>query len=142
MPRLFVVKGPPGSGKGKTVRQVYKNLLAKFRDAKKELCHRSTNGRDVCVVLNISGTIIGIESNNHPKDRTEISLKLFSSKRCDVIVCTTLTSGITVDAVKHRFADRELTWIDLPTPPSMPAREKACHAKADEISHAVCALLK
>src|SRR5579859_3557450 len=127
MPRLFVVKGRPRSGKGKTVRQVYKKLLATFPDAKVKLCQRLADRHDICAVLNIGGTMIGIESNNHPKDRTERSLKLFSSERCDVIVCATLTRGSTVEAVKNRFAEREITWLHLPKP----ARDKACRAKAD-----------
>jgi len=142
MPRLFAVKGRPCSGKGKTVRKVYKKLLATFPDAEHKLCQRSADRRDICAVLNIDGTMIGIESNNHPKDRTERSLKLFVTKRCDVIVCATLTRGSTVEAVKNGFAEREITWLHLPKPASMSAREKACRAKADEIFHEVCAILK
>jgi hypothetical protein len=142
MPRLFAVKGRPRSGKGKTVRKVYKKLLATFPDAKVKLCQRSANGRDLSAVLKIGGTMIGIESDNHPKDRTERSLKLFSSKRCDVIVCATLTRGSTVEAVKNGFAEREITWLHLPKLAPMSAREKACRVKADEIFHAVRAILK
>jgi hypothetical protein len=143
MPRLFAVKGPQRSGKGKTVRQVYKQLLDAFPDAKSNFFQPSANGRDICAVLNIGGTMIGIESDNHhPKDRTERSLKLFSSKRCDVIVCATLTRGITIEAVKNSFAEREITWLHLPKPASMSARERACRAKADEIFHEVCAIVK
>ena len=143
MPRLFAVKGRPRSGKGKTIREVYKKLLATFPDAKHKLFQRSANGRDICAVLNIGGTMIGIESNNHhPEDRTERSLKLFLSKRCDVIVCATLTRGCTVEAVKNRFAGREITWLHLPKPASKSAREQACRAKADEIFHEVCAIVK
>jgi hypothetical protein len=59
MPRLFVVKGRPRSGKGKTVRQVYKKLLATFPDAKVKLCQRLADRHDICAVLNIGGTMIG-----------------------------------------------------------------------------------
>jgi hypothetical protein len=138
MPRLFAVKGRQGSGKGKKVRQVYKKLLDRFPNAKNIFCQRSANRRDICTVLNIKGTMIGIESDNHPKDRTERSLKLFLSERCDVIVCATLTRGSTVEAVKNRFAEREITWLHLPKP----ARGKACRAMADEIFHEVCAIVK
>jgi hypothetical protein len=141
MPRLFAVNGRKCSGKGSTVRKVYK-LLAKFPNAKNILCQRSANGRDICAVLNIDGTMIGIESENHPKDRTERSLTLFFTKRCDVIVCTTLTRGSTVEAVKNRFAEREITWLHLPKPASKSAREKACRAKAAEIFREVCAIVK
>lgn len=133
MPRLFAVKGRRGSGKGKTVRQVYKKLLDKFPDAENKLCQPSANGRDICVVLNIRGTMIGIESNNHPKDRIERSLKLFLSKRCDVMVCATLTRGSTVEAVTNRFAEREITWLHLSKPASMLARK---------IFREVCAIVK
>jgi hypothetical protein len=142
MPRLFAVKGRPRSGKGKTVRLVYKKLLATFPDAKTKLCQRSTNGRDCCAVLSIEGTMIGIESDNHPKDRTASSLKLFFRNRCDVIVCATLTRGSTVKAVKNRFAERKITWFDLPKLVSKSAKDKACRAKADEIFHEVCAIVK
>jgi hypothetical protein len=133
MPRLFAVKGVPHSGKGKTVRKVYKELLATFPDAKVKLCQRSANGRDICAVLSIRGTMIGIESDNH-NNHTERSLKLFLSKRCDVIVCATLTRGSTVEAVTNRFAEREITWLHLPKP----ARGKAWR----EIFHEVCAIVK
>ena len=142
MPRLFAVKGRPRSGKGKTIREVYKKLLATFPDVKHKLFQRSANGRDLSAVLKIGGTMIGIESDNHPKDRTERSLKLFLSKRCDVMVCATLTRGSTVEAVKNRFAEREITWLHLPKPASKSAREQACRAKADEIFHEVCAIVK
>ena len=139
MPRLFAVIGPAHSGKSSTVRQFYKKLLDEFPDAKHKLCQRSADRRDICAVLNIGGTMIGIESDNHhPTNRTERSLKLFLSKRCDVIVCATLTRGSTVEAVKNRFAEREITWLHLPKP----ASEKACRAKADEIFHEVCAIVK
>ena len=141
MRRLFAVKGLPHSGKGKTVRLVLSKLLDEFPDAEKILCQPSAKSKDVCAVLSIDGTRIGFESNNHPKDLTEKSLKLFSKKRCDVIICATLTTGHTVEAFRNRFADRKITWIDLLKPASMSAREKACRAKADEIFDEVRAIL-
>src|SRR5579862_6869746 len=76
MPRVFAVKGVPHSGKTKTVRKVYKKLLAEFPYAKVKLCEPPADGSNICAVLNIRGTMIGIESNNH-NNQTERSLKLF-----------------------------------------------------------------
>jgi hypothetical protein len=138
MPRFFAVKGPPRTGKGRTVRNVCKKLLDAFPNAKKELFQPVRNRRDFRAVLNIDGTMIGIDSYNHGKDRTRKSLQLFQAKRCDVIVCATSTKGSTVQAVRNRFAEREITWLDLPKPKS----KKTCRAKADEIFHEVCAIVK
>jgi hypothetical protein len=140
MPRLFALKGPAGSGKTYTVRRIYK-LLAASPYAKNKFCLWSADHRNICAVLNIDGTTIGIESNNH-QGRTGRSLKLFLNKRCDVIVCATSTRGIAVEAVKSRFAERKITWLDLPKFASKSAKRKACRAKADEIFHEVCAIVK
>jgi hypothetical protein len=140
MPRLFALKGPQGSGKSNTLIQVYEKLVAKFPGAKKQFCQWPAD-RNICAVLNIKGKMIGIESNNHD-GRTERSLKLFLNKRCDVIVCATSTRGISVEAVKSRFAERQITWLDLPKPASESAKKKARCAKADEIFHKVYTIVK
>ena len=141
MPRLVALKGPKGSGKSKTLIQVYEELIAKFPAAKNQFCPWSKDRRNICAVLNIKGKTIGIESNNHD-GHTARSLKLFLNKRCDVFVCATSTRGISVEAVKSRFAERKITWLDLPKPASESAKKKARRAMADKIFRKVYAIVR
>ena len=115
--RVFAVKGPAGCGKSKTVRCVYKKLTSKFPRAQREHLLLRENGRDVCVVLRIGEIKIGIESDNHPKDRTKDSLDWFLERGCNVIVCATLTRGGTASPVEKLG---ETGWKICPIPLKLP----------------------
>ncbi len=56
---------------------------------------------DILVTLTVEGLKIGIESQGDPRSRMFHTLKQLGSANCDIIICTTRTTGSTVNEVDH-----------------------------------------
>ena len=98
MKKIIALKGKGNSGKTQTIRKVFNELCAQDKDTKVEIL---IDNADVKAIVTIKGIKIGIESQGDPNSRLKDSLNEFSKKDCDIIVCATRTSGMTVEWVKN-----------------------------------------
>jgi hypothetical protein len=108
--KACVLKGIRNVGKTRTIRTAAELLRTKYPEAIVEHEHRTRV--ELRVVLNINGLKIGIESHGDPNSRLiKESLDFFVRIGCDVIICATRTSGMTVDAVKA-LTGYEIVWLE------------------------------
>lgn len=98
MKKIIALKGKGNSGKTQTIRKVFNELCAQDKDTKVEIL---IDNADIKAIVTIKGIKIGIESQGDPNSRLKDSLNEFSKKDCDIIVCATRTSGMTVEWVKN-----------------------------------------
>lgn len=90
---------------------------------------------DFRLVVEINGRIVGIETEGDPNTKLDLRLvDLADNFHCDVILCTTRTSGRTVDAVDHVAGTRgyNVIWtstyqFDIPAQFSFVNQQKASH---------------
>ncbi len=103
--------GHARQGKSDTVRRVLQLLLDAYPNAITIPATIDFSG-DVKVIIQIDGIKIGIESQGDPNSRLFESLVEFSKINCDLILCSTRTSGATVNAVSalHRTDNYEIIW--------------------------------
>lgn len=68
---------------------------------------------DIKAVITIGKIKIGIESQGDPNSRLFQSLKYFVKIECDIIICSTRTSGSTVDAINELYSKHgyENVWV-------------------------------
>jgi hypothetical protein len=62
-------------------------------------------------VLSINGVKIGVESTSENIARIQSSFDLFLSLGCEVIICASLTTGKTVNAV-NALPGYEVLWLE------------------------------
>ena len=96
-------------GKSSTIRAVYRLLKSKYRTAK---IKNLNGGSDVCAIVTIRKTKIGIEHHGDPDSRLEESLKKFVREKCNVIICATRSRSRTADAVYALEQDYDLIWLE------------------------------
>lgn len=109
MKKVIALRGVAKLGKSQTIRMAYNLLLAEYPTARRDyLIIRA----DVRVILTIDAVRIGIESQGDPNGRLEASLDLFRREGCQLIICATRTSGMTVEAVNHLGRNYDLVWVD------------------------------
>jgi hypothetical protein len=104
-----------GKGKTTTVREIAKTLLALYPNCtplypKPPVVPETGDFR---LVLEIKGTIIGLESQGDPKTKLKQRLEvLITEFKCDLIFCTTRSRGETVRAVEQvaQAHDFEQIW--------------------------------
>ena len=109
MKKVFALKGRRNIGKSQTIRTVDELLRAKYPSARVEHEHRTRV--ELRVVLNINGVKIGVESIDENIGRIQASFDLFVSLGCEVIICTTRTTGKTVNAV-NALPGYEVVWLE------------------------------
>lgn len=98
MADIFALQGPGDSGKSETIKLVYGELIRKYPSA--QVQNFSPYTKDIKVIIaNINGHLVGIESQGDPNSRLKQSLHDFRSANCDIIICATRTSGMTVNWV-------------------------------------------
>lgn len=109
---IFANWGHAGQGKSDTVKRIAQEILATYPTATTSPATISYTG-DIQVIITIGKITIGIESQGDPNSRLFESLKLFTSTNCDIIICSTRTSGRTVDTVSalHSSHGYEIVWV-------------------------------
>lgn len=109
---IFANWGPSEQGKSDTVKRIAKEILAAFPTAT-TLPKAINFSSDIQVIITIGKITIGIESQGDPNSRLLKSLKSFSTDNCDIIICSTRTSGRTVDAVSalHSSHGYDVVWV-------------------------------
>src|SRR5690348_15875330 len=95
---IFAIWGHANQGKSETVRRIAQEILLNNRTATTDPTTINFSV-DIQIIVTIGKVTIGIESHGDPNSRLFESLKKFSSANCDIIICSTRTSGGTVDAV-------------------------------------------
>lgn len=109
---IFANWGQARKGKSDTVKRIAQEILATYPTAITSPTTINYSG-DIQVIITIGNVTIGIESQGDPNSRLFESLKMFSSANCDIIICSTRTSGGTVDAVSalHSSYGYEIVWV-------------------------------
>lgn len=103
--------GHAQQGKSDTVKRVTMKILDKYSNSITNPVTIDFSG-DIKLVITIDKIKIGIESQGDPNSRLFSSLKEFAEINCDLIICSTRTSGATVEAVNdlNRTSDYEIVW--------------------------------
>ncbi len=105
--KIIAVWGTSNTGKTETIKKVYELRLKKYPAAKEEPFRMRV---DIKVVITIDGIKIGIESQGDPNGRLDDSLKCFVKKGCNLIICATRTSGMTVNFVQEYEPPYTIKW--------------------------------
>lgn len=103
--------GTAQQGKSNTVKRIAKEILAHYPKATSQPAVIDFTF-DIKVVITIGKITIGIESQGDPSSRLFQSLKEFSKMNCDLIICSTRTSGSTVEAVNalNKTHEYDIIW--------------------------------
>ncbi len=109
MSDIFALKGRGNSGKTETVKTIFHNLQAKYPTATVNVL--ISNTVDINVIMDINGTKVGIESQGDPNSRLQQSLSNFVNAKCDIIICATRTSGMTVQWVNNYLSQYNIRFI-------------------------------
>jgi hypothetical protein len=109
---VFANWGHAQQGKSDTVKRIAQEIIIAYPTAITEPVIIDYSA-DIQVTITIGEIKIGIESQGDPNSRLFKSLKKFSSDNCDIIVCSTRTSGATVDAVEtlHASHGYDIVWF-------------------------------
>ena len=105
--KIIALYGAANVGKSATLKLV----LAGLEKRPGAVTTRLIDLTDIRAIIAIGDLKIGLETQGDPGGRLAESLDLFVTEGCQFIVCATRTWGATVDVVKARFADTEITWI-------------------------------
>lgn len=99
-------------GKSTTVKKVAQHILKNYPTAILEPVVIDFS-IDIRVVMTVGEIKIGIESQGDPGSRLFESLKDFVELSCDIIICSTRTSGKTVQAVNDLYSNHgyDNVWV-------------------------------
>lgn len=109
MNHIVALKGKGNSGKTETIKMVFTLLKNKYPKASVNLL--KCNTKDVKVIMLINGHTVGIESQGDPNSRLQQSLIDFNNAKCDIIICATRSSGMTVNFVNSYSSTRKIYFI-------------------------------
>ncbi|MCE2734576.1 MAG: hypothetical protein ACOVOF_00655, partial [Chryseotalea sp.] len=101
--------GHAQQGKSDTLKRVAQKILTQFKNAVSDPVTVNFKN-DITLIITINNTKIGIESHGDPGSILPKSLKCFSEKNCDIIICSTRTSGETVHIV-NKIADAHQYYV-------------------------------
>lgn len=109
---IFALWGHAGQGKSSTVKEIAQLILQHYLQAMKSPDPSDFSVTDVKLTITIGDIRIGIEGRGDPKSRLFASLKEFSKDGCQIIICSTRTSGETVRAVSnlHDSHGYDIIW--------------------------------
>jgi hypothetical protein len=109
---VFANWGTAGQGKSSTVKEIAQLILKNYPSATTDPVTIDFTF-DIRVVITIGKIKIGIESQGDPNSRLFDSLKYFVKINCDIIICSTRTSGSTVDAVNELYSKHgyDNVWV-------------------------------
>src|ERR1700749_2291321 len=100
MKTIVAIWGPANQGKSSTVKLICKEILTQFPNAT-TVPLIIDYSIDIKVIITLNGKTIGIESQGDPSSRIFRSLDEFGKLSCDIIICSTRSSGATVEAVSQ-----------------------------------------
>lgn len=108
---VFAIWGHAQQGKSSTVKRLAQEITSAYPSAITSPA-KINYSSDIQVIITIGKIKIGLESQGDPNSRLFESLVQFSSIHCDIIICTTRTSGATVNAVNALQAshDYDIVW--------------------------------
>ena len=110
MSDIFALQGKAYSGKTQTINLIFQALCAKYPAAIVQ--NLSPNTNDIkAIISNINGYTVGSESQGDPNHRLQQSLQDFVRAKCDIIICATRTSGMTVNWVNACSAQYNVHFI-------------------------------
>ncbi len=109
MSDIIALKGRGNSGKTQTLKAVFNNLNIKYPNA--IIKNLKPNTIDIKIIMDINGTKVGIESQGDPDSRLKQSLSDFSNANCDIIICATRTSGMTIHWVNSCSSQYNITFL-------------------------------
>ena len=104
--------GHSNQGKSTVVKLLAQALLKKYPNAITDPV-KVDFSVDIKCVITIGKIKVGFESQGDPNSRLFESIKDFATLECDIIVCSTRTSGRTVTAV-NQIHDRhgyDIIWV-------------------------------
>lgn len=109
---VFANWGSAGQGKSSTVKEITRLILKHYPTATTSPVTIDYT-YDIRVVITIDKIKIGIESQGDPNSRLFDSIKYFVKINCDIIICSTRTSGSTVEAVNELYSKHgyDNVWI-------------------------------
>lgn len=109
---VFANWGTAGQGKSSTVKKIAELILKNYRSATTAPVIIDFTF-DIRIIITIGKIKIGIESQGDPNSRLFDSLKYFVKISCDIIICSTRTSGSTVDAVNELYTKHgyDNVWV-------------------------------
>jgi hypothetical protein len=111
-PVIIALSGPSNSGKTTTVNLVYYSVM-KIEGA---FCHGYVelgSGNDFLARIRVNNSEIGILSRSDIFSEFKVELKHLQIRKCDVIVCSTLSEGSA--SYKHLMVQGNEYLIDGPT---------------------------
>ncbi len=109
-PTILACHGVANQGKSSTIKELSRLIISKYPNAIVDPV--SLNYQyDIKVIITIGKVKIGIESQGDPNSRLSESLQEFVKQKCSIIVCTTRTSGSTVDIVSSYHKSFDIVWI-------------------------------
>lgn len=110
MKTILVNKGRARQGKSESIIKTAQLLQQKYPNAKIEPANIDYT-QDIKLIMTIDDIKIGIESKGDPNSRLPKSLDDFSKKDCDIILCSSRTSGSTVKAIEElKKTGYEVIW--------------------------------
>lgn len=109
---VFANWGSAGQGKSSTVKEIAKLILNNYPTATTDPVTIDYT-YDIRVIITIGKIKIGVESQGDPNSRLFDSLKYFVKVNCDIIICSTRTSGSTVEAVNELYSKHgyDNVWV-------------------------------
>ncbi len=108
---VIVNWGHSNQGKSDTIKKIAEEIIKNYPNAILNPLVIDFSA-DIKVIITLENVKIGIESQGDPNSRIFSSLKEFAQENCDLIICTTRTSGATVEAVKDIKSEfnYEIIW--------------------------------
>ncbi|MEH6345274.1 MAG: hypothetical protein V7785_09320 [Bermanella sp.] len=95
MNQVFALQGAGTTGKTTTIKCIFDLLKEKY--PKSEVTDLRPGTYDIKVLIDINGTLVGIESQGDPNSNLETSLPELVKNKCDIIICACRTRGMTTD---------------------------------------------
>jgi hypothetical protein len=99
MKTIVAIWNKAGKGKSDSIREFAKLLLDTYPTNTPTLPSPIKSKADFSMIVEINGKRIGIESQGDPGTKLQERLLKLVSTKCDVIICSTRTSGETANAV-------------------------------------------
>ena len=109
---ILVNVGVSDQGKSDTLKRVVQKIISFYPNA--VVMPPTLNyAVDITLTIQLSGILIGIETQGDPNSNLFNSLPKFAAANCDVIICACRTSGGTYDAVENMNASHGYDIIRL-----------------------------
>lgn len=136
---VFALYGTANVGKSATLKKVFALLTYAYPGAPVQTIN---TGIDITVIIEISGVLVGIETQGDPNSRLGESLELFKKAKCSIIICATRTRGGTVTAVENLQPEFKVVWHHKTSEPNANLRDQRDSSIAQTIFNEVQNALK